>query len=721
MHKDGRAPSVQNDVSAYLAHICVAEERHATVQESAQVRQDSAWVEEPSQWASLELKRCIQVTRWIAQCRKRQVHEPVEAPQSGGRLKTDHEDRDVEFIQKALLVTQLRDVLSARYSPEPAQEHEQHWFAAIGSQRDSVTLKIQQLNVENIVHHSPLVAARLLLRSVERVTHRPRSSQHDTLTWHSSVASLTECSTRAVVRRLKMERSRGAYDHVGISRSQAVQARGGQGQLPVGRRTLEGWHVEEFDVAVIGGGTAGITAAQIAQANGKRVVLIEQSRLGGECTWDGCVPSKALIQAARLRHDIGRAAEFGLRVEGVHVDFPAVMASVWEAVATIAGYEDVAHMEARGITVRSERARLCAGNILALESGELHADRVIVCTGSRPALPPIPGLDDVPYLTNESLFALERLPTHLMILGAGAIGLEMGQAFRRLGSQVTILDLERNLLPREDMDVVASARRVFEGEGIRFLLGSQVERVSSINDGLLLDVSTNGHRTAVMGDTLLVATGRRPNTEGLGLEEVGVVASNAGISVNEKLETTVDGIYAAGDVTGLFPFTHVAAYQARIAAQNATGKRSKADYRVVPWVIFTDPEIAHVGLTEVEARERHSDNVQVVELPYTAIDRAIIERKPQGLIKIIVGKKPVVGYALGGGEVLGAHLVGPGAGELLHEFVVSMQARTFSGRLAQAVHAYPTMSVGVQQAAGLLFPSGRTTVDLRGGILPALE
>ncbi len=204
--------------------------------------------------------------------------------------------------------------------------------------------------------------------------------------------------------------------------------------------------------------------------------------------------------------------------------------------------------------------------------------------------------------------------------------------------------------------------------------------------------------------------------EKLDLPAAGVEAGEHGIVVNRHLETTAEGIYAAGDGTGLYPFTHVAAYQARIAADNATGNRARANYRVVPWVIFTDPEIAHVGRTEAEARAWHGDEIHIVRLPYTAIDRAVIERQPCGLIKVIVGKKPVIGYALGGGEILSAYLVGPRAGELLHEFVLSMQSRTFSGRLAQAIHAYPTMSMGVQQAAGLLFPAGRATVDPREGL-----
>lgn len=474
--------------------------------------------------------------------------------------------------------------------------------------------------------------------------------------------------------------------------------------------------MKEFDVAVIGAGAAGITAAEIAQANGARVVLIEQAAIGGECTWDGCVPSKALIRAARLRHDIGCATEFGLRVDGVQVDFPAVMASVREAIATIARYEDAARMEARGIAVWSGTARLGAGKGIRVNDEDVHADRIIVCTGSAPFIPPIPGLNDVPYLTNETLFALEHLPNHLLVMGAGAIGLEMGQAFQRLGSQVTIIDVEKTLLPREDADVAQLIHGMLQREGLRFLLGAQVERVSSAAGAIVLDAVVDGHSMTVDGDALLVATGRRPNTKNLRLPAAGVEMGKHGIVVNRKLETTAEGIYAAGDVTGLYPFTHVAAYQARIAADNATGNSARADYRVVPWVIFTDPEIAHVGLTEAEARARHGEDIHIVSLPYTAVDRAVIERQPCGLIKVIVGKKPVIGYALGGGEILGAHLVGPLAGELLHEFVLSMQSRTFSGRLAQAIHAYPTMSMGVQQAAALLFPAGRAIVDPREGL-----
>jgi pyruvate/2-oxoglutarate dehydrogenase complex dihydrolipoamide dehydrogenase (E3) component len=393
------------------------------------------------------------------------------------------------------------------------------------------------------------------------------------------------------------------------------------------------------------------------------------------------------------------------------------MRGVRNTIAQIARFEDAAHLDAEGIVVVPGRGRFLDRTTLDVGGLVLRASKTILCTGSRPSVPDIPVLRDGPYLTNETLFDLTRLPQHLLVLGAGVTGLEMGQAFRRLGSEVTLIDAEQRLLAREDEDVVACAQGLLEREGLQFLLGAQVERVSASGATIAVEAIVDGGRRKVEGDALLVATGRRPNTETMGLEALGVEVRKHGIVVNEKLETTVEGIYAAGDVTGLYYFTHIAAYQGRIAAGNASGKGEKADYRVVPWVIFTQPEIAHVGLTEAEARERHGGEFRVVTLPYTAIDRAVIERQPRGLIKVIVGKKPLIGYALGEGEVIGAHLIGPLAGELLHEFVVTMQARAFTGRLAQAIHAYPTMSTGVQQAAGLLFPSGRATIDLREDLI----
>ena len=211
-----------------------------------------------------------------------------------------------------------------------------------------------------------------------------------------------------------------------------------------------------------------------------------------------------------------------------------------------------------------------------------------------------------------------------------------------------------------------------------------------------------------------MATGRRPNVDGLGLEEAGVRLSRQGVTVDAHLRTTLTGVYAAGDVTGILPFTHVAAYQGRLAARNALGKRSSASYRVVPWIIFTDPEIAHVGLTEPEAREKHGSDVHVASLPFTAVDRAVITADQEGMIKVITKGNPLIGHA-GGGGVLGAHIVGPGAGELIHEFVVAMQVHAFSGRLAQAIHAYPALSIGVQQTVAQLFGAGRATAgEMRG-------
>ncbi len=473
---------------------------------------------------------------------------------------------------------------------------------------------------------------------------------------------------------------------------------------------------DAFELAVIGGGTAGLAAAQTAAHRRRRVLLVSDGPLGGECTWNGCVPSKALIEAAAVHHTAANAARFGIRVGEVSVDFPAVMDRVHDVIDRIARYEDAGHLEAAGIVVRRGRARFLDSRTVQVGEERFTALRVVVCTGSRPAIPSIDGLDGVPYLTNETVFELRVQPRRLLVVGAGAVGLELAQAFSRLGTVVDVVDLDAEFLPREDSDVAGVLRGILESEGIRLHLGVQPSRVERVDGAVVLHVRDAGGARSLGADQLLVATGRAPNIEGLGLEAIGVQVTSQGIHVDSHLRTSVAGVFAAGDVTGILPFTHVAAYQGRLAARNAVGRQRAASYRVVPWVIFTDPELAHVGLTEPEARREHGDGVRVVTLPFTAVDRAVITQRTRGLIKVITAARPVVGHA-GGGAILGAHIAGPGAGELIHEFVVGMQLRAFSGRLAQAIHAYPSMSVGVQQAVARLFDEGRATAgELREDI-----
>jgi pyruvate/2-oxoglutarate dehydrogenase complex dihydrolipoamide dehydrogenase (E3) component len=465
---------------------------------------------------------------------------------------------------------------------------------------------------------------------------------------------------------------------------------------------------DAFDLAVIGGGTAGLSAAQTAARLQRRVLLISEGPLGGECTWNGCVPSKALVEAASVRHTAADAERFGIRVGDVSVDFPAVMDRVHDVIDQIARYEDEAHLEAAGVTVRRGRAVFVDAHTLQVGDDRLGAERVVVCTGSRPGIPSIDGLDNVPFRTNETIFELREQPQRLLVLGAGAVGLELAQAFVRLGTEVDVIDAAAAFLPREDPEIATVMRDILESEGIRFHLGAQALRVARVDGGVQLTLSDAAGEREVRGDQLLVATGRTPNVEGLGIEAIGVRVGDMGIAVDTHLRTSVRGVFAAGDVTGTLPFTHVAAYQGRLAAHNAFGRQHAASYRVIPWVIFTDPEIAHVGLTEPEARRAHGDSVRIATLPFTAVDRAVITRRPRGLIKVITSGRPLLGHA-GGGTILGAHIAGPGAGELIHEFVIAMQVRAFSGRLAQAIHAYPSMSVGVQQVVARLFVAGRAT------------
>lgn len=469
-------------------------------------------------------------------------------------------------------------------------------------------------------------------------------------------------------------------------------------------------------VVVIGGGAAGLAAAQTVAAAKHPVSLIESGRLGGECTWNGCVPSKALIEAARIAHDIGRAGKFGLQVAEPVVNFAEVTARVQRVVEGIAAFEDAAHLSEQGVTVRRGHARLVDASTIEVAGERLHAERVIVCTGGSPAMPPIDGLREARPHTNETIFSIRDRPVRLLILGAGPIGLEMAQAFARLGSEVCVVDVVDRLLPTEDPDIAAAAAGVLADGGIELRLNTHVQRVS--RDGAVVTLHLpEAEGAPLSGDALLVAAGRRPRTSEMGLEEVGVAITKKGISVDAHLRTTAPTIYAAGDVTGIMPFTHAAAYQGRLAATNAMGKSRKADYRVIPWAVFIDPPVAHVGLTEPQAREKYGDDVRVASLPFTAVDRAVIDGSAHGLIKVIVRGKPVIGHAAGG-EIIGAHAIGPGAGDFIHEFAIAMQTRAFAGRLAQTIHAYPTLAMGVQQAVAQLFAQGRATAgEMRAELL----
>ncbi len=463
---------------------------------------------------------------------------------------------------------------------------------------------------------------------------------------------------------------------------------------------------ESFDVVCIGGGTAGMTAARTARGRGRTVALIESERgLGGDCTYWGCVPSKTLISIASLARQNHTHAELGF--VAAPPDFARVMAHQRAVVAALAHRERAQLFERDGITVISGAARLESPQVVRVGDRTLHAGSVVIATGTDPALPAIPGLEETPHLTNRTIFDLTELPQRLLVLGGGPIGLELGQALARLGSQVTILEAGDTLLTKDEPDAGRLIEDTLRRERIDVQLGAQADRVHAHGRGVAVTVTRDGEQRELVADALLVAVGRVPRTAGLDLEALGVKTDRHGfIEVDRRMRTNQPHLYAAGDITGGLQFTHVAAYEGQLAGANASGKRKKANYRVIPWVTFTDPEIAHVGLTENQARDRHGEQIHVASYPMRLVDRAAITGRPEGFIKLITRQRGRIGRA-NGGTLLGAQIVGAEAGELIHEAVISMQARSFTGRLAQAVHAYPSMSVGIKQAAAQLFDEGR--------------
>ena len=457
-----------------------------------------------------------------------------------------------------------------------------------------------------------------------------------------------------------------------------------------------------FDVVVVGGGTAGPTAALAARHEGATVALVErEERIGGDCTFYGCVPSKALIEVAQTVHNGARLHAEGILDAPPRVSFAAVAARRDRVVAEIAREVRDERFAAAGIEVVHGDASFTDASQLQVGDRTLDGKRFVIATGSEPVVPPLDGLDAVPYLTNRTVFSLGELPRRLLVLGGGSVGLELAQAFRRLGSQVAVIEIAERLLVREEPEAGEIAHRVLVDEGVELRLGTPASAVRSENSEVVLSLGA----AELRGDALLVAVGRRGATDGLGLERPGVELEDGYVKIDERCRTSAEHVFAAGDVGGGFQFTHVASHQGVVAGSNAAGKRAKRSERVTPWITFLDPEIARVGLTEADARERYR-HVRVATYPMQRVDRARIAERPVGFVKLITAPRRLLRW-VGAGELVGAQIVGPRAGELIQECALAMQTRAFAGRLAQTIHAYPSMSVAVQQAAAQLFPLGR--------------
>ncbi|HSR35398.1 MAG TPA: FAD-dependent oxidoreductase, partial [Anaerolineae bacterium] len=390
---------------------------------------------------------------------------------------------------------------------------------------------------------------------------------------------------------------------------------------------------ETYDLAIIGGGSAGLMAASFAVQLDARVALLEKDRIGGDCTWTGCVPSKTLLKAAKVAHEMRTADRYGLPTVEPAVDLKTVMDHVRSVVGEIYQEETPEALRADGIDVYLGEVRFLDPHTLIAGETTLKARNILIATGAHAFSPPSPGLEEVDYWTYESIWELEELPRRMLVVGGGPIGCEMAQAFRRLGSEVTLLASGDRLLPRDEPDASRVLGEVFEAEGIQVVHNARAELVWKDQDG---GIHAGAGGSGLASDALLVATGRRPNVNGLDLEKAGVTYSAEGIQVDDKLRTSQPHIYAAGDCIGSHQFTHYAGWQAAMAVRNALlPGTSKGVTEQVPWTTFTEPEVAHAGLTEAQAREKFGDDVLTCDWPMAKVDRARSEGDTAGFLKLV--------------------------------------------------------------------------------------
>lgn len=447
--------------------------------------------------------------------------------------------------------------------------------------------------------------------------------------------------------------------------------------------------MEEWDLAVLGGGTAGLVAAKTAGRFGARVLLVESARTGGDCLWTGCVPSKSLIAAAHAAHAVRTADRYGVQAGPPKVDDAAVLAHVRSSIARIEPVDSPAAISATGATVVAGRAEFTGPGTLQItdDAGTRPARFrwALIATGAAPALPTVPGLAEADPLTTDTLWDLTELPRRLAILGGGPIGCELGQALARLGVEVTVVELADRLLGKEEPVAGALIAERLRGEGVTVVTGTGVDRVTGgtlhLGDGATVEV-----------DRILVATGRRPRSTDLGLAAAGVRCAERGhVVIDDLMRTSNRRIFAAGDVTGTLPFTHVAGVQGGYAATNALlGLRRRIDYAAVPWVTFTDPEVARVGATLAQARHRHGSRARAERLDHDHVDRAITDGRTDGFTQLVSGP---------GGRLLGATVVSPRAGETIAELAAAIRRGAKVRDVASTVHPYPTYADGPWNAS----------------------
>ncbi|MFT5196663.1 MAG: pyruvate/2-oxoglutarate dehydrogenase complex dihydrolipoamide dehydrogenase (E3) component [Candidatus Promineifilaceae bacterium] len=464
----------------------------------------------------------------------------------------------------------------------------------------------------------------------------------------------------------------------------------------------------KYNLVVIGAGSAGLVAASGGSSLGAKVAVIEKSFMGGDCLNYGCVPSKGIIRAAKAAASVHSAHHFGVQVpDGVTIDFDAAMGHVRKVRADLAPHDSAKRYHEMGVDVYFGDAQFTGPNTIEVGGVTLEFSKALISTGSHPAHIPIPGLAETGYLTNESIFNLTEQPESLAVIGAGPIGSELAQSFQRLGTQVILIDMASHILPREDADAAEIVQKQLLDDGVQLLTSVRTRSVAlGANGKKVITYEKDGVEDSVEVSDILLAVGRRPNVEGLALEQAGVEFTKQGVTVNDLLQTTNSDIYAAGDVASKYQFTHVAGHSGAIVVQNALfpfPKRKFSDM-IIPWVTFTEPEVAHVGMYETEAAEAGIE-IDTYNVQMKTNDRAVAERETAGFIKVHTVK--------GSGTILGATIVGSHAGEIINEITIAMKHKLSLGALASVIHPYPTEAEIINKAA-IEYNKTRLTPRIKG-------